>query len=89
MDSFNKNNRLDEKDVNNLNANDELTTGIAFNSRTAYIIGPKFQSKHHIRMILQYPFTVGFNTGEVLRVIDALQLSDSAWFDYRIIVQIL
>jgi len=71
-------NVLDEKDVDNLNSDDELTTGIAFNSRTVYVIGPKWQSKHHIRAIFQYPYTVGFNTGEVLRIIDALQLSDSA-----------
>jgi len=69
---------LDEEDVENLNADDEVTTGLAFNSRTIYIIGPAFESQHHIRMILQYPATVGFNTGEVLRIIDALQLSDSA-----------
>jgi len=69
---------IDEKDVVELNANDEITTGLAFNSRTIYIIGPAWESQHHIRVILQYPATVGFNIGEVLRVIDGLQLSDSA-----------
>jgi len=69
---------LDEEDIDNLNADNELTTGAVFNSRTIYVIGPKWESKHHIRMILQYPYTVGFNTGDVLRIIDALQLSDSA-----------
>lgn len=69
---------LDEVDVENLNANDEITTGKAFNSRTIFIIGPKLGSSHYIRMILQYPAIVGFNTGDVLRAIDALQISDSA-----------
>jgi len=69
---------LDENDVDNLNANEEITTGKAFNSRTAFIIGPERESQHHIRMIFQYPASVGFNTGEVLRAIDALQVSDSA-----------
>jgi alkyl hydroperoxide reductase subunit AhpC len=73
---------LDEVDVENLNANDEITTGKAFNSRTIFIIGPKLGSSHHIRMILQYPAIVGFNTVDVLRAVDALQVSDSARFGH-------
>ncbi|KAI9867504.1 MAG: hypothetical protein M1813_009063 [Trichoglossum hirsutum] len=68
---------LDEQDAENLTADNEVTTGKAFKSRTIFIIGPLWEGDHHIRMIVNYPAAVGFSTGEVLRTLDALQLSDS------------
>lgn len=70
-------NILDKKDVENLNADDNVTTGIAFKSRTLFIIGPLWKSKHHIRLALNYPAAVGFSIPEVVRTLSALQLSDS------------
>jgi alkyl hydroperoxide reductase subunit AhpC len=69
---------LDLKDVRNLNADDEVTTGKAFKSRTLFIIGPSWESKHHIRMAFNYPAAVGFNIPEIFRGLGALQVSDSA-----------
>ncbi|EGA88045.1 Prx1p [Saccharomyces cerevisiae VL3] len=40
--------------------------------RSVFVIDPKKK----IRLIFTYPSTVGRNTSEVLRVIDALQLTD-------------
>jgi peroxiredoxin (alkyl hydroperoxide reductase subunit C) len=71
-------NVLDKKDVDNLNADDNVATGLAFKSRTLFIIGPEWKSKHHVRLVLNYPAAVGFNTSEVLRALGALQTSDSA-----------
>ncbi|OAA43644.1 Thioredoxin-like fold protein [Metarhizium rileyi] len=69
-------NVLDENDVENLNVDDEVTTGLAFKSRTLFLIGPLFKGKHYIRAVFNYPAAVGFNTAEVVRVIDALQTAD-------------
>ena len=40
--------------------------------RSVFFIDPE----QKIRAILQYPMTNGRNTGEILRLLDALQLSD-------------
>ncbi|OXV08201.1 hypothetical protein Egran_04036, partial [Elaphomyces granulatus] len=69
---------LDMKDVQNLNATDDVTTGKAFKSRTLFIVGPLWESKHHIRMTFNYPAAVGFNIPEVFRGLGALQVSDAA-----------
>jgi len=69
---------LDKKDVENLNADDNVTSGIAFKSRTLFIVGPKFENNHHIRLVLNYPAAVGFNTSEVFRALAALQTADRA-----------
>jgi len=71
-------NLLDEKDVDKLKVDDEIATGLAFKSRTLFVIGPLVGTKHYIRAIFNYPAAVGFNTAEVVRVIDALQTVDSA-----------
>jgi len=71
-------NVLDEKDVKNLNADNDLTEGLAFKSRHVFVIGPKFKGKHHFRLIFNYPAAVGFNTAEVLRTVDCLQTADLA-----------
>jgi len=71
-------NVLDEKDVHSLNADNDVTEGLAFKSRHIFIIGPEYDGKHHFRLILNYPAAVGFNTAEVLRVVDALQTADHA-----------
>ena len=42
--------------------------------RSVFIIDPK----NKVRLTLTYPKSVGRNFGEILRVIDALQLTDSA-----------
>jgi len=70
-------NVLDAEDVQNLNADDEVTTGISFKSRTLFIIGPPYKNKHYIRAVFNYPAAVGFNTGEVVRIVDALQTADN------------
>lgn len=69
---------LDKKDVENLNADDNVTTGIAFKSRTLFIVGPEYKDRHHIRLVLNYPAAVGFNTSEVFRALGALQTADGA-----------
>jgi alkyl hydroperoxide reductase subunit AhpC len=56
--------------------NPVIATGIAFKSRTIFIIGPQFDGKHHVRLAFNYPAAVGINTSEVLRAVDALQISD-------------
>ncbi|KAF1995242.1 mitochondrial peroxiredoxin PRX1 [Amniculicola lignicola CBS 123094] len=71
-------NVLDEKDVHNLNADNDITEGLAFKSRHVFIIGPNHNGKHHFRLMLNYPAAVGFSTGEMLRVIDCLQTADHA-----------
>ena len=42
--------------------------------RSVFIVNPK----NKVRLILTYPKSVGRNFGEILRVIDALQLTDAA-----------
>jgi alkyl hydroperoxide reductase subunit AhpC len=71
-------NVLDEKDVKNLNADNDIAEGLAFKSRHIFVIGPKFKGKHHFRLIFNYPAAVGFNTAEVLRIVDCLQTADLA-----------
>jgi len=71
-------NVLDEKDVHNLNTDNDVTEGLAFKSRHVFIVGPKYKGKHHFRLMINYPAAVGFSTGEVMRVIDCLQTADLA-----------
>lgn len=58
---------VDEEGFKNLN------NGIVATIRSVYIIDPSKK----IRLIITYPASVGRNSSEVLRVIDALQKGDS------------
>ena len=58
---------LDQQDLSNI---DEK--GIAFTIRAVFVIDPAKK----IRLTMLYPASVGRNTSEVLRVIDALQTGD-------------
>jgi len=69
-------NVLDESDVENISGRVDVTTGLAFKSRTIYIIGPLWKGKHHVRLAFKYPAAVGVSP-EVLRAVDALQTADS------------
>ena len=60
-------NRIDQQDATNV---DEK--GIAFTIRSVFIIDPAKK----IRIIISYPASVGRNSTEVLRVLDALQTGD-------------
>lgn len=68
---------VDEKDMKDIVSRDVVAEGIAFKSRTIFIIGPQ----KHFRLILNYPAAVGFNTAEVLRAMDSLQTAYQARFD--------
>nr|AEE61720.1 unknown [Dendroctonus ponderosae] len=57
---------VDEEGFKNLNG------GLVQTIRSVFIIDPLKK----VRLILTYPSSIGRNTSEVLRVIDALQLSD-------------
>ena len=59
---------ISQDDLDNLSK----TGGIAFTIRSVFIIDPSKK----IRLILTYPASTGRNTAEVLRVVDALQLTD-------------
>jgi peroxiredoxin (alkyl hydroperoxide reductase subunit C) len=50
----------------------KLNKGIAFTIRNVFIIDPSKK----VRLFLVYPASTGRNTAEVLRVLDALQLTD-------------
>jgi glutaredoxin/glutathione-dependent peroxiredoxin len=58
---------VDQQDLTNI---DEK--GIAFTIRSVFIIDPAKK----VRLTMMYPASVGRNTSEVLRVIDALQTGD-------------
>lgn len=58
---------VDQQDLTNI---DEK--GIAFTIRSVFIIDPDKK----VRLTMMYPASVGRNTSEVLRVIDALQTGD-------------
>lgn len=58
---------VDEDGFKNLN------NGVVQTIRSVFIIDPSKK----IRLILTYPASVGRNTSEVLRVVDALQIGDS------------
>lgn len=88
-DFYFNDNRLSEEDIQNLNADDEVTVGLSFKSRTLFIIGPLYKNRHYIRALFNYPAAVGFSTGEVLRVVDALQTADAEGFVPIFTVQIL
>lgn len=70
-------NVLDKSDVERISSAVTVTTGLAFESRTIFIIGPQQNGKHFVRLILNYPPTVGVSN-EVLRAVDALQAADYA-----------
>lgn len=53
---------------------EKLDKGIAFTIRNVFIIDPSKK----VRLFLVYPASTGRNTAEVLRVLDALQLTDKA-----------
>lgn len=57
---------LSEQEFNNINS------GMVPTVRSVFIIDPK----KTVRLILTYPASTGRNSAEVLRVVDALQLSD-------------
>lgn len=57
---------LDEQDLTNLD-----DKGIPFTVRSVYVIDPK----KTIRLTLTYPASTGRHFGEVLRIIDSLQVS--------------
>jgi len=76
-------NSLDKSDVEKLSGSVDATTGIAFKSRTFFVIGPLKQGEHTIRLIFNYPAAVGFSA-ELLRVVDALQVADSTRFDNKL-----
>ena len=59
---------IDHEDATNV---DEK--GIAFTIRSVFFIDPKKK----IRTILQYPASVGRNSAEIIRIIDALQYGDN------------
>jgi len=71
---FQKYNLVDEDDVNALNSDDSVGLGLAFQSRTIFVIGPN----RHIRLVFNYPAAVGINPAEVLRCIDCLQTAHTA-----------
>ncbi|KAF2132140.1 hypothetical protein P153DRAFT_373941 [Dothidotthia symphoricarpi CBS 119687] len=58
---------IDQQDATNVDSK-----GIAFTIRSVFIIDPK----KTIRLILSYPASTGRNTAEVLRVLDSLQTGD-------------
>ncbi|SCV01334.1 LANO_0F11276g1_1 [Lachancea nothofagi CBS 11611] len=58
---------VDEEGFKNLNK------GVVATIRSVYVIDPSKK----VRLIITYPASVGRNSGEVLRVIDALQKGDS------------
>ncbi|KAL9126137.1 MAG: hypothetical protein Q9217_004763 [Psora testacea] len=65
----------DDKDTDNLNT-DGAAQGLAFESRTAFIIDPN----RRFRLIFNFPAAVGMNTAEVIRVVDCLQTASLAEF---------
>lgn len=64
---------LDEADIKK-DKTHKTHQGLAYHSRTAFIIGPG----KHFRLILRFPAAVGMSTGEVFRLIDALQTAAHA-----------
>lgn len=54
-------------------SNKSELTGLPLTVRSVFIIDPE----HKLRLILTYPASVGRNFHEILRVLDALQLSDA------------
>ena len=66
--------RLDEVDIKDDGKDDDIRRGLAYQSRTAFIIGPQ----KYFRLILNFPASVGMSTAEVFRLIDALQTAAKA-----------
>ena len=58
---------IDQQDATNVDSK-----GIAFTIRSVFIIDPK----KTIRLIMSYPASTGRNSAEVLRVVDSLQTGD-------------
>ncbi|RYP44208.1 hypothetical protein DL768_009300 [Monosporascus sp. mg162] len=65
---------LDESDADAVKADDAVGEGLAFKSRTVFII----DDQKRLRLLFNYPAAVGMNTAEVLRVIDCLQTARRA-----------
>jgi alkyl hydroperoxide reductase subunit AhpC len=65
---------LEAADAEAVKADDAVGEGLAFKSRTVFII----DDKKRFRLIFNYPAAVGINTAEVLRVIDCLQTAAHA-----------
>lgn len=57
--------------LDNQDGNNKDSKGLPLTVRSVFIIDPS----HQIRLIIQYPTTVGRNFQELLRVVDSLQLS--------------
>ncbi|KAH0562971.1 hypothetical protein GP486_002462 [Trichoglossum hirsutum] len=67
-------NLLEAADAEAVKADDAVGEGLAFKSRTVFIIDDKKQ----FRLIFNYPAAVGINTAEVLRVVDCLKTAARA-----------
>jgi alkyl hydroperoxide reductase subunit AhpC len=67
-------NLLGDADVEAVKADDAVGEGLAFKSRTVFIVDAKKQ----FRLIFNYPAAVGINTAEVLRAVDCLQTAARA-----------
>lgn len=65
---------MGESDAEAVKADDVTGEGLAFKSRTVFVI----DAKKEFRLILNYPAAVGMNTIEVLRAIDCLQTASRA-----------
>lgn len=67
-------NVLEESDADAVKADDAVGEGLAFRSRTIFVIN----DQKKLRLIFNYPAAVGLNTAEVLRVVDCLQTAARA-----------
>jgi len=65
---------LEGKDANAVKSDDGVGDGLAFKSRTVFII----DKEKRFRLIFNYPAAVGLNAAEVLRVVDCLQTAARA-----------
>jgi alkyl hydroperoxide reductase subunit AhpC len=82
-------NVLERADAEAVRADDAVGEGLAFDSRTVFVI----DNQKRLRLVLNYPAAVGFNTNEVLRVVDCLQTAQRAdvrtpanWIPGKIVV---
>ncbi|RYP27382.1 hypothetical protein DL767_007701 [Monosporascus sp. MG133] len=67
-------NLLEAADAAAVKSDDAVGQGLAFESRTVFII----DDKKEFRLIFNYPATVGINSAEVLRSVDCLQTAARA-----------
>lgn len=82
-------NVLDESDAEAVQDDEAVGEGVAFKSRTVFVI----DDKKRLRLVFNYPAAVGLNTAEVLRVVDCLQTAARAdvrtpanWVPGRVVV---